>query len=54
MKKKGDEVEKLIQLSFARSETCKNLSFPEKICGSKKILYSNIFIVTGHWRSYFC
>lgn len=55
MKKEGDEVEKLIQLSVLLGvRLAKIFHFLRKYVGVKKILYSNIFIVTGHWRSYFC
>lgn len=46
MQNEGDKLEKLMQLSVDRCENCESLSFPEKICGNKKIMYSNMrFIV---------
>lgn len=53
MKKEGDEVDKLIQLSVLLGvRLAKVFHFLRKYVGVKKILYSNIiFIVKGHWRS---
>lgn len=56
MKKKEDEVEKLIQLSVLMGMGIATVfHFLRKICGSEKEMYSNItFIVKEHWRSCFC
>lgn len=55
MKKGGDEVEKLVQLSvLIRVRIAKVFHFVRKYMGVKRMMYSNIaFIVKEHWRSDF-